>query len=426
MDSDAEDFAEFPYWDDSDDPGSDGWPEGSNVASTTYAQMRRTDRTYASKSFRLGARHGEDFGQPARFVSKVFDPEQESIAEYDGSEWVLRTSPKGRYQVRLLVAREAGSVRELWIERVPAPGLNAKEKLILNLQKPEAERLVELLRNLDLIPIEGERSIRVDDLLLRELLESPESLSSLYSRDPEAFRSIMAGDSTAEDLVATAHRRDQVSRFRELLTNTESFDNEVRETKLQRAEDVWRGLFEANPWMLGVSLTGQLLTSWSKERLEQVTAGFSILGPGKRPDAVLKSNGLIRSMVFAEIKTHRTNLLSRAQVPDRSGCWAPHGDLCRAVAQVQGTVHRALMDIGDRLPDKADDGSEMPGEFTYLVRPRSFLIVGCLSELRGYAGGDHLERIRSFELYRRSLMEPEIITFDELLARAEWIVNIEG
>ncbi len=31
---------------------------------------------------------------------------------------------------------------------------------------------------------------------------------------------------------------------------------------------------------------------------------------------------------------------------------------------------------------------------------------------------------RSFELYRRNLYEPEVITFDELLARAEWHVEV--
>ncbi|RWA16593.1 Shedu anti-phage system protein SduA domain-containing protein [Mycolicibacterium brumae] len=59
------------------------------------------------------------------------------------------------------------------------------------------------------------------------------------------------------------------------------------------------------------------------------------------------------------------------------------------------------------------------GEYTYVVRPRSFLIVGSLDQLRG-PGGIQKEKYESFELYRRNLYEPEIVTFDELLARAEW------
>ena len=81
-----------------------------------------------------------------------------------------------------------------------------------------------------------------------------------------------------------------------------------------------------------------------------------------------------------------------------------------------------MLAIADRLADKAADGSDIPGEFTYLIRPRSFLVIGRLDELVGESGGDHEERIRSFELYRRHLQEPEVVTFDELLARAEWYV----
>jgi hypothetical protein len=48
--------------------------------------------------------------------------------------------------------------------------------------------------------------------------------------------------------------------------------------------------------------------------------------------------------------------------------------------------------------------------------------VGDLNQLKGDSGGVNVDKHRSFELNRRNLYEPEIITFDELLARAEWHV----
>jgi hypothetical protein len=125
-------------------------------------------------------------------------------------------------------------------------------------------------------------------------------------------------------------------------------------------------------------------------------------------------------MVFTEVKTHRTPLLETSY---RSGCWSASKELAGGIAQVHGTVHLATVQIGERLADTASDGSEMPNVHTYLLRPRSFLVIGKLDELIGDAGGDHVEKIRSFELLRRHLQEPEIVTFDELLARAEWIVD---
>ena len=125
-------------------------------------------------------------------------------------------------------------------------------------------------------------------------------------------------------------------------------------------------------------------------------------------------------MVFAEIKHHDTDLLCHTRY--RSGCWAPSEDLAGGVTQVQQTVELARREIGEALRDRAPDGS-YTGEETYLLRPRSFLILGHLDQLRG-SGGVHPEQFSSFEFFRRNLYEPEILTFDELLARAEWHVTL--
>jgi hypothetical protein len=168
-----------------------------------------------------------------------------------------------------------------------------------------------------------------------------------------------------------------------------------------------------------VSLAGQLLRSWDDSKLEKVVAGFSIAGPGKRTDALLRTSGRIRSLVFAEIKHHETALLARSEY--RPGCWPPSSELVGGVTQIQQTVDRAVRSIGNRLADLDDEGAES-GEATWLIRPRSFLIVGDL-QFRGGSGGVHPAKHQSFELYRRNLYEPEVITFDELLARAEWHVT---
>ncbi|KAM3091318.1 Shedu anti-phage system protein SduA domain-containing protein, partial [Phormidesmis sp. 146-12] len=54
------------------------------------------------------------------------------------------------------------------------------------------------------------------------------------------------------------------------------------------------------------------------------------------------------------------------------------------------------------------------------VQPSGILIIGNTAQL-----GDEEDRITSFELYRSNLNNPKILTFDELYARAEYIVNSE-
>ncbi|WP_375503653.1 Shedu immune nuclease family protein, partial [uncultured Jatrophihabitans sp.] len=207
--------------------------------------------------------------------------------------------------------------------------------------------------------------------------------------------------------------------FHELLEDDDAFAQAVAEIPGSKKEGVWQNFFEANPWILGLSLNGQLLTSWDDEKLEKIVAGRTVAGVGKRADALLATSGRIRSMVFAEFKTHQTPLLSTEY---RDGCWAPSTHVSGGVSQAQGTIHRASTAIGERLALLDKDGAERLGEFGYLLRPKSYLVVGRLDEFVGASGGHHVDKVRSFELYRRQLVDPEIATFDELLARADWLV----
>lgn len=392
---------------------------GEDIA-VASAQGRLTDRTYVSKSFLVDRPQSRDFGEPARFIYKVFDAGDASELTREGEEWTVSQTTGGRVQFKLLVARDAGAVKELWIERVPSNGSSAGLKTLLNLKREHASVLVELLRNLDLIPVEGETSVRVDDSLVRDLFANPASLVEVYQRDPDRFRRLITDDETARDVVAISHRRQQVERFRKLLNDPGYLESEKAALPGRGTEQVWQNFFEQNPWILGVTLSGQLFTSWDSERLRQAVTGRSIAGVGKEADALLRTAGRVRSMVFAEFKNHDAPLLNKEY---RSGCWSPSEHLAGGVAQAQGTVHRAVQEISDRLAEVAADGSDVVGQYTYLIRPRSYLIIGRLDELIGMAGGDHRDKIRSFELYRRHLDEPEVITYDELLARAEWFVD---
>jgi hypothetical protein len=414
-------MSDGPWWEDLD------WSSGYSYVppnEVTWARGRLSDRTYISRTFSLDWRNSQDFGQPARYVYKVFDEPESYVSPGDtstGLEWaeeIVYTTPGGRKQIKLQIARSAGQVRELQIQRVPTGGEATKLDQILTLDRIAAMRLIDLCRALNYIPVEGgETSVRIDDELLRDLFSDPAAMKTLYGRNPGKFRELIERDEAAEDLVAVAHRRRVVARFRELLDEPEAFERARQETPGGSKEAVWQGFLEANPWILGISLAGQLLTSWSDVKLEQVVTGFSVEGVGKRTDALLRTSGRIRSLVFAEIKHHGTNLL--AGTPYRPGCWAPSSDMAGGVTQAQQTVYKAVRQIGDRLADRDDEGAET-GEYTNLVRPRSFLIAGHLGQLCGSSGGIHKEKYQSFELYRRNLYEPEVITFDELLARAEW------
>lgn len=395
-------------------------PEDDAELDGMYAEGRRTDRTYVSKTFnRFGIP-----GNRARYIWKVFDPEADTEVEPygEGDVWLVKRSEKGRVQIKLLIAREQGHVSELWIERIKSTKGVARAENTLRLRGPDVERLIELIRNLDYIPVEGEDGIRVDDALVRQVFTNPASVAQLYERNPTFFAQMISGDVEARDVVALKRRRSEVERFKRLLDDDEYFDQQVPLTPHKRPEDVWQAFFEENPWILGVGLGGQLLTSWDKDKLEQVVAGTSIAREGKRVDALMRTSGIVSWLTFAEFKHHRTALLDKTEY--RPGAWRISPEVAGGVAQTQDTIHRAIQDIGEDLRSRASDGTEIPHDITFLTRPRSYLVVGQLDQLLGEFGGPHPERIRSFESFRRSLSDPEIVTFDEMLARAEWVVDL--
>jgi Domain of unknown function (DUF4263) len=68
--------------------------------------------------------------------------------------------------------------------------------------------------------------------------------------------------------------------------------------------------------------------------------------------------------------------------------------------------------------DLKDESGTRTGNIVYAVEPRSYLVVGNLAQI---IGND--DKITCFELFRRNIRAPEILTFDELYSRAGCIVE---
>jgi hypothetical protein len=313
-----------------------------------YARGRRTDRTYLSRSFPLG-------GEWARYVIRVFDEPADWIERDDfrsALEWteeIMRVTPGGRRQLKFQVARMAGHVRQIDVEQIQTIGGAPHLQRILRLDREAARRFIDLVAALDLVPVVGgERGVRIDDETLREFFADPDAISRLYQTAPDRFRDLIRSDASAADIVALAHRRAVVARMRQLLTDPDEF-SKAQATAGGKPEAVWQRLLEQHPWILGLSLAGQLLQSWDDRKLEQVVAGSSVAGPGKRADALLRTTGRIRSLVFAEIKHHETRLLGGREY--RSGCWPPSAEL-----------------VGGVTPSPADRRSRRSARRTPIVR----------------------------------------------------------
>jgi hypothetical protein len=203
-----------------------------------------------------------------------------------------------------------------------------------------------------------------------------------------------------------------------LLNDSSAFEARRAELRAQGrrsgGEDVWQSFFESNHWIFGTGLAPQFLQAWDPSRLEQTVAGASVFGRGRRPDALMRTAGLLSALVFVEIKTHVTPLLHNTQY--RPGIWRVSDEVAGGVSQCQSTVDEVLRRATGELAVVDEDGFRT-GDQVFVCRPRSLLVVGSLDQFVR-DGEPNVAMFESFERFRRGLRDPEIVTFDELFARA--------
>lgn len=147
-----------------------------------------------------------------------------------------------------------------------------------------------------------------------------------------------------------------------------------------------RIFFENNPWILGAGLGVPLFTAWNSDKLETVVRGNSFTGKGKRVDALYQTSGIVKSLVFAEIKKPTTKLLTNDEY--RPGCWAASKDLSGGIFQVHATVQAAEDEVSEHVVTSQDEeGCDIPSSEVFLFRPRAYLVIGSTKEFINENGG---------------------------------------
>ena len=229
------------------------------------------------------------------------------------------------------------------------------------------------------------------------------ALGALLSstKGAEIIGELAASPELHQDIYAIATKRAAVA----------DFEANLKRDDVSEAD--WQALFERNPWIFGHGLNYVFLDKVGT-KLEARTTGGAFDRPGKRADGLLRTRAEVSQYVLVEIKKSGTELLKQARY--RPGCWGVSDEVSDAVTQTQKTVFEfARNRFRDDLKDKIGNST---GGIAYVIEPRSFLVVGNLAQLEG-----NDDKVACFELYRRNIRSPEILTFDELYYRAGCIVE---
>lgn len=185
------------------------------------------------------------------------------------------------------------------------------------------------------------------------------------------------------------------------------FRNRLREGGF--SEPDWQNFFEENKWIFGYGLKYVFLRQIAAQ---PQYGGTDIHGRGgQKGDYLATSEGQLKFTVLVEIKRPDTELLKPRMY--RSGAWPASDELSGAIAQVQANCRRWELE-GSRSEANLE---VLQGQSIFTAQPKGILVIGQLEQL-------HDSAMRtSFELLRRSISNPEIITFDELYQRAKFIAE---
>jgi hypothetical protein len=226
---------------------------------------------------------------------------------------------------------------------------------------------------------------------------------------------------TSKDIIGFGYIKSQLDVFKKLLSDLTfkaqyKIDNNI--TKLGD-ESIWQFFFQENSWIFGYGLSYIWMTPADEEgKIEQTISGNSFFESGKKVDGLLAANSLIKQFAIVEIKTPSTNILEA--YPSRPAVWRATQEFSGGISQVHKYRHVLKNKVSEYI-DLKDEQGDPTGETIFIVEPKSFLIIGSITE---FMLNDKInyDKLCSFETIRNELRHPEIMTFDELYKRAECIV----
>lgn len=176
-----------------------------------------------------------------------------------------------------------------------------------------------------------------------------------------------------------------ISRFSEML-------------KAGHQEGVWQAFFVENPFILSFASGYPFILVQNQASV----GGRKLSGVGEKITDFLMKNSATNNVALFEIKSPGTKLLQATEY--RSGVYGPSKELTESITQILDQRYH----LTKNFPGIKDSSRQYNIE--------SFSVHACL--IAGVIPDDP-DKVKSFELFRSSLRDVDVITFDELLRRAK-------
>jgi hypothetical protein len=355
-----------------------------------------------------------------------------------------------KYSAKLdkpVIIEETGTTRKILIVDLNDKKIESSETVGITIvhQRRKNKDEWEDVQNIPLSSLKGGEGVKLclDSSTTRKLYEELTMLYSLVDKEGVQY-------GTNEFTVSRADKIIQVSNDRKLFIErllAENFGEEVWKelissdpdlaTKLSLArvqagrsksleifkqnlesnnsdEAFWQKFFSDNDWIFGYGLNYQFIDLITEQ---PNYGGTNYTGKGgQKGDFLANTSADSKFTVLVEIKTPTTHLLSYKNDKHkeiRNDVWLLSGELLGAVSQIQ--VNSITW---NRKSQDKENAKFLEQKKIFTVEPKGILVIGNTFEFQ-----NHESKLCCFEIFRRNLHNPEILTFDELYERAKFIVK---
>lgn len=357
--------------------------------------------------------------ESGRFFKVVFS---------DDNSLNLQLASKTYMQIKFLPSRN--DIEGLDIIKI----VDGKEKQKVTFSKfnfAQLELFLNFIHDLDLSTI-SERRLKLADNSLEILdQETKKKIATLLqgNEGAEIIQQLLDNEIiTSQDIINTGYRKNQLKIFEKLLNdekylqeykNEESMNSIISEfetkntiTEKSKDEITWQYFFYKNPWIFGYGLDYRFQNILQKEFSASDTDAS---GRGEvNADFLIGDNNFT---TFVEIKKPQTKIFDNNI--NRSGSWRLSKELTYAISQILEQKTRGEIKIETTRNLSLSDGSYLK---QHSYDSKCILIFGNLEkEIFDYNETEKDILKKTFELYRRNSRNIEILTYDELYRRAEYI-----
>ncbi|MDP1702104.1 MAG: DUF4263 domain-containing protein [Aestuariivirga sp.] len=375
-----------------------------------YFDLRKAGKIYVSKLFRYS-----EVDVPIRNVKIVFDDADDlDFGEIKGA-LQIRISTKGKNQVAAIVSQDSKKINRISLvsyREKKSGQFIATTKDSFTFRGDEFEKLVNFLKAMEFIDFSNIDNFQIEDqstpsarkaIVDRSDASLIHSLKELSKSARSSFLTALSSNLSHDEINILLGRRRALNEFNAKLNDENTTEKE------------WQEFFNQNQWIFGYGLDYRVMKIFDRE----MAVGQGGTANREKPMVDFLTT-FTNFTALVEIKTPRTPIFHTSR-KGRSGIFGFSSEFVEAVSQVLEQKAEWLS-FGQSRGLFNRDGSEQLKQRT---RDAKIILIIGSKECFNSSGTPRDQEIKldTFELFRRENRNIEILTFDELYERAEFIVR---